>query len=366
MAFILKLVMRLYTNYFLFYTLLILFLSFPGGLEAKVFLGVESADISKEKARLLGFTNHYGVYVQKVIPGTAAEFAGVQPFDYIYGIDEFRVNESQGLGYILSKFYVGDVAQLYLVRKGKNLKLRVKFIQDGKVSTFEKDKCNAPYLGIKQNLSTPVINGILVSVVDNSTAEIIGLQDKDIILKINGFQMVDWQDIKIAINAMDVGETIRVEFLRKNRLSSTQGPIKGYCSTLLLKNNSNQFPQQLPKQIPPDFSIHTHTPNLVELEKINKQTDLALPLTNSLTFDYLNIDAQAEKGLFTLEFGLRRSNPIVIRIYNNVGRLVYSYELKTFDGAFKDEVDIATNGGGNYFMEIKQGTQSAVRKLSLS
>ncbi|MEM1220930.1 MAG: hypothetical protein AAGH79_18560, partial [Bacteroidota bacterium] len=45
------------------------------------FLGVRSDDISREKAKKLGFSNYYGDYVTKVIKNTAAEKAGIQPND---------------------------------------------------------------------------------------------------------------------------------------------------------------------------------------------------------------------------------------------------------------------------------------------
>ncbi|MEK7254358.1 MAG: hypothetical protein AAB316_06420 [Bacteroidota bacterium] len=53
-----------------------------------VYLGVEAIHISEEKAKKLGFTNVHGSYVSKVMERSSAKQAGLQPFDYIYGVDE--------------------------------------------------------------------------------------------------------------------------------------------------------------------------------------------------------------------------------------------------------------------------------------
>jgi hypothetical protein len=46
--------------------------------------------------------------------------------------------------------------------------------------------------------------------------------------------------------------------------------------------------------------------------------------------------------------------------------MIYEYDLGDFSGPFEDQVDIAQNGPGTYFLEVRQGDKSATKKLLLS
>ena len=84
-----------------------------------VFLGIESTDISIEKAKALGFENPYGRYVSRVMSNSAAASAGLLPFDYIYGANDQRTSNNQDLADILEDFEPGDEVTLYFIRKGE-------------------------------------------------------------------------------------------------------------------------------------------------------------------------------------------------------------------------------------------------------
>ena len=86
----------------------------------EVFLGINFDEISKTKAQLLGFDNLHGAYITSVIENTAAEKAGLQPFDYLYAIGEYALDDENDLGDVLDRFKAGDETKLHLVRAGKN------------------------------------------------------------------------------------------------------------------------------------------------------------------------------------------------------------------------------------------------------
>ena len=147
------------------------------------FLGIYSNGISKKKAKALNFENTEGSYITGVIGNTAAEKAGLQPFDYIYGIDEYRTDYGLSLTSILRKYDPGDEVTLHLYRKGKK---ETRVINLGKRSDAEyhkRKKSEDPFLGVEQRSKGWEDNyeGVRVNIVSNSTAEAMGLEDGDVI-----------------------------------------------------------------------------------------------------------------------------------------------------------------------------------------
>ena len=52
-----------------------------------------------------------------------------------------------------------------------------------------------------------------------------------------------------------------------------------------------------------------------------------------------------------------------VQLFNGAGRMVYEYEMGEFSGQFEDEVDVSQNAPGEYFLIVKQGENTAVRKV---
>ncbi len=197
------------------------------------FLGIYATAVSKDKARKLGFQNAYGSFVSGVIPGTAAAEIGLQPFDYLYGVDEYRVGEDQKLTQILAKYRAGDKARLHFIRKGTALAKTVALgVRKEEITTIQTNKCEEPFLGVRHDYSTFSEKGVSVTIIKNSTAEEMGMQNGDVILRINDYTIIDWTDISIAIDNCKVGEQVKVSFLRNSRQLQSSRPIKSHCKTI--------------------------------------------------------------------------------------------------------------------------------------
>lgn len=195
----------------------------------RAFLGVESNKVSKEKARLLKFENPFGHYVTKVIKNSSAEKAGIQPFDYIYGIDQRFMESGVDLSYILDRYESGDLVKIHLVRLGKPLSLEVKLgsHNSNKSWTVLAGFQAEPFFGVNEHSKNDnEALGVKVNIVKNSTADEMGLRDGDLILSINSQPMIDWSDITTAINNMEVGETIKVEYSREGKTYTGEKSIK--------------------------------------------------------------------------------------------------------------------------------------------
>ena len=347
------------------------------------FLGIYSEQISQEKARKLGFDNLYGSYVSRVVENSAAQRAGVQPFDYIYGIDEYRTGKEQTLAQIIRKYTADQDATLHFYRKGKNRTLNITFSTRSGQRTEASDKCQDPFFGISAaEMNEPETEGITVNIIDNSTAKTIGMEDGDHITAINDYRMLDWQDIKTAINTMKVGNQIAVDFIRNGKKMKKQGAIKSYCETkpdeaMQMEINVAPRPgdwfdryfkkgegQTIVIGSAGEVDVDVQDMSSTEAAKVNREKGIELKTANNLAIEEFSIEQDGDN--FEMEFTLPGSGETSLRIYNEAGRLIYQYDLGNFSGDFRDEVNLSQNAAGHFYLEIQQGNKSVAKKITLS
>ncbi len=359
------------------------------------FLGIYSENVSMEKAKKLGCDNPYGSYVTGVIPSTAAAKAGIQKMDYLYGVDEYRVGKDQRFTGILKKFHPGDQAVIHLFRKGEATKANVTFGSRNSVKETEEkekedknNKCKDAFFGIS-SAAQKSSKGVSINVVKNSTAKEIGIQNGDAILTINGYVMTDWDDIGSAIDMLTPGENIKVTYLRDGRQGSASGKIKSYAEAKNCKDcdcNDYNYAYEEKKDhheykiekadawVRPteegrvdldDISLNISNMTKEECAVLNADGTNAIQI-NALPVEDFSLEAVEDIGLFELEFDLPNSGFTMVRVYNKSGRVIYDYELGNFSGEFKDNIDLAQNGTGEYFLHILQGNKSLSKKIELS
>ncbi|NRB63722.1 MAG: PDZ domain-containing protein [Saprospiraceae bacterium] len=196
------------------------------------FLGVTADQISKRKVQLLGLENRYGEYITSIVEGSAAEKAGLLPLDFLTGINDEELDWSTDLSDLLGQYQAGDEVNIHFVRKGKTM---TKLVTLGKrrstnwnMSSFSfPQNNNEPFLGIsKHDAHSDYELGVRVNIIDMSTADDLGMKDGDVILKINDYPMVDWEDISGAIDMLQVGDNINLEWERVGKSYKQSGTIK--------------------------------------------------------------------------------------------------------------------------------------------
>ena len=348
----------------------------------RAFLGIYSNTMSDEKAEKLGFDNRYGSYVSQVIPNSAAEKAGVEAFDYIYGIDEYRVGQNQSLTGILSKYKPGDKATVHLVRKGNRTTLPITLGTRSNASGSNKSQCEEAFLGIRNSRAAGSDEGIRVDIVSNSTASALGLEDKDIITHINGNKIIDWEDISTAIDNMTVGDPITVRFIRNGQNMENTENIKSRCDTKkIVERNTPKFEfkyleddededededeSEISDLDLSNIKVSLRQVSSSEANDMKRLHNVELPINNNLEVDELKLHPNTNQGLYRLQFDLPSQGLTSVKIYNAAGRLIYNYDLGRFSGQFSDQVDISQNGTGKYFLSIRQDEKFYSKKIIL-
>lgn len=149
------------------------------GVTQRGFLGVTIRTMDNETADKLGFDTPYGVYVDGVNKGSAAEEAGLKNKDVITSINGMPVNSSPELQEQVARYSPGD-------------KLKVDYIRDGKKQTATivlKNKYNTTAT-IDNNID--VLGALGVQVENLTTAEMRSLGVS------GGVKITDLQDGKLS------------------------------------------------------------------------------------------------------------------------------------------------------------------------
>lgn len=369
------------------------------------FLGVYSNGISRNKAKKLKFDNSEGSYVTGVIGNTAAERAGIQPFDYIFGIDEYRTDYGRSLTYILKKYDPRDEVTIHFYRNGEKQQKKVRLGKRSDAEYNKRNKQEDPFLGVEQSNRNwdESTFGVRVNIVDNSTAEAIGLEDGDLITHINGFPILDWTDMGTAIDMMEVGNQMKVTYERKGQTRNSSGTIRSLADTKYnssysynksesknrdrnysysyrskgkdknkvevwseTKSNDEDYYDEPTTREVDDMKVSISDLSNSTLSTLNDRLNLNLPRENNLSIANLSLAPNVKEGRFNLTFQLLDKADTVVDIYNDDGRNIYNYELGDFSGDFEDTVDLAQNGEGAYYLVIQQEGKSIGKILNLS
>ena len=355
------------------------------------YLGVYSKRPDREKREKLGFDNAYGRYVSKVVPGTPAERAGLQPFDYITGMNGQTFTETYCFSCALNEARPGDKMTLSFVRKGQVMTASTLLADRADIAQEENENnCDRPFLGVRQMHWTAPADelGVQVRIIDNTTAAGMGLQDETIIRRINDYPIVDWSDLSAAVRSTPVGNTVMLDLTtpegKTRRERATMQSYRTYkggeCEEKEDKWSHNNWQWNGEsgmwvngKQVeePTEVTIPDPVPAVEDMRiKVEEMpaaeaAALDMPTDNSLAVADLSLAPNPSMGMFNVSFNLPQRGDALIRIFNSAGREIYSYELNDFQGAFSDDVDITQNGPGLYFLAVTQNGQTMTRKLVL-
>ena len=194
-----------------------------GGKLVFPWLGARLQDVSPDIANSLNLGSPRGAMVSEVAPGSPADQAGLKSGDVITAIDGVPVDQPQGLNYRIATKPIGSEATLSYVRGGKTaettLKLEPAPTTSGGTVTISG---NTRFAGTTASSLTPALaqelglpfnaKGVVVTEVKpGSPADQMGLQKGDIVLNLNGTNIVDAQTFKRIASGRPQGWQIAIQ-----------------------------------------------------------------------------------------------------------------------------------------------------------
>ncbi len=177
------------------------------------YLGITSNRVTQRKADKLNFDMPHGAYLTHVIPGTAADLIGLEPFDCIYRIGDYDLNGDMSLGQVMKRSEPGDEVIIYYIRRGMEMKRRAVLGSNEDNVGYERSKDENPLLGVHESQDRNYnITGVIVNVSTNSTTENISMLDGDIVTEIDNYPIVDWRDLRLLLTIEGLEIKSRLEY----------------------------------------------------------------------------------------------------------------------------------------------------------
>ncbi len=189
-------------------------------------IGVYVQKLTPELAKSFGLEKDKGALVAEVLPGSAAEQAGIRRGDVIVKFNGKDIDEMNDLPKIVAATPVGKEVEVGVIREGKPLTLKVKVgeLKEEITPPIEKAQFD---LGMSVQEITPDLarqlrlketTGVIVSDIEpGGVAEEAGLRRGDVIREINGRPISKLSDYQAALSKIKKGDIIRLLVKRGER-----------------------------------------------------------------------------------------------------------------------------------------------------
>ena len=266
---------------------------------------------------------------------------------------------------------------------GRSIKLRT-----------EKSNSDRPFMGIMMNKTVEVVNengeetetvttgdgdGITIGgVVEGSGAANAGLQEGDIIHKVDGQEMNLFGDLTTIIEDKAIGDVLEVEYERNGSPATTTVTL-GAQQDIEIGNIDEdiEIHIDIDSDMDNDF-IHMEDINvdndseerIVIIRTKEASSDEALPmevdvnLERSLDLQELDIFPNPTKGELTVAFTAPAENT-TIKITDISGKEIYTERLNNFDGVYRNTLDLGKAAKGTLLLSIQQKDKVFTEKIIL-
>ena len=338
---------------YLLFTLLVS-VSLITAQSSQSYLGITSNKVHPKKADRLGFDQAYGSYITKVSKGTAAEKAGLQPFDYVTQVGDVALSSETSLGNALSNYNAGEVTTVSFIRNGQAM---VRNVALGSISDRNHDNRpddEDPFLGVHESHNrVDGVDGVPVNIASNTTADYIGMEDGDIITQIDNYPVLDWHDMTAAIDNRMPGDNIAVTVWRDGEEVTMEGRIK-----------SEEHDAPIDRMIDMEYmEVSYQDMEKEEMEQVEELLEEDISEMPELMVTDLKLFPNPNIGQFNLTFEVPGEGDVFIMVYSSQGELIINEQISDFSGRFNESYDLGVNPAGTYYLMVRQGENVMSRKI---
>jgi len=261
-------------------------------LSPSAFLGVEIIAVNAAIAEQLDIPSNSGILINRVIPNSPAQKAGLQRGDFIVALNNSTVKDVDGFRQIIAELNPGDRVRIVFIRDGqKDMAHAVIAESPTLLETAQENKLGGFALGVslsplsstlRRSLNIPSdIAGVLVlSVVPGGAADGVGLVPGDVIMSIDKAPISNMDDFFSSLSA-DRDSTALLDIY-----SQGQRRYVPMDSSSIKVADQTQTQTTLKQRI---FSIFTggspfstETENVILTEHTNEEEDFKKPVCKRL------------------------------------------------------------------------------------
>jgi PDZ domain-containing secreted protein len=317
------------------------------------FLGIASNQLKLKKSKTLDLPP-YGAYISSVTPGSAADQGGLQPFDYITKIGITELTNQNSLHDIITMYQPNDPAKITFIRNKKVQETIIEFGNKSTAKHFSANEENDPFLGVQEthNTGNNNIEGVPVNVGKGSSADLIGLKNGDLITYIDQFRIIDWHDLRAAIDNRKVGDQIEVTVLRDEEFTTLSGPIKS-------ANGHTDLDKKINMQFMKVEIMPMPTEEMEEVAFISEE-EKNMPILNDLE---VSVFPNPNIGRFTLNAEVNANETLIIQLFDSQGKLIISESTLPSSNSYTNNFDLEISPGGVYYLKVIQKDEIMTKKI---
>lgn len=317
-----------------------------------------------------------GAYLNEIVENTPAARGGLRKGDIIVSMDGEDIGSFEKLGEVIRSRHAGEEVEVEIIRDGKRETLDVtlgeQHVKTGYGNSWpdfprfdswaSPNMENRAFLGIMGHTDEERKGVVVQQVFEGSAAEDMGLEEEDVIHKINGTEVGSIEALVEKIGTLEPGEEVEVEFDRNGDKMLKTGKLKSR------KDHQGAF-----TPLPCDMGTHSLRRMVIyadgeearkeEIRELNKASGLQLDEDNLLEMSEFRLTPNPGNGLFTLYIDLPGRGDTQIRIFNQGGQLVYERSLKDFSGIYSSEIDITGHAAGMYFVSVTQNGHGKMSRI---
>ncbi|KQC07909.1 MAG: hypothetical protein APR54_05425 [Candidatus Cloacimonas sp. SDB] len=215
-------------------------------VKTAAYLGLYLEDLQETEINEMGLKDHYGVLVREVVKDGPVDDAGVLNGDILLMIDKEKIYTAAQVSKMLKNYEPGEKVKVEIFRENnyidydvilgekevfsqdlfKNLHIDVSKPEN--IFVYKYDDQFSKWIGIlPKELNEQLLeyhkieNGVLIEkVIEGTPAEKADLLAGDIILKMNGENIISTKDIHKIVQDSDLGEKIKLDILRTGKHKS--------------------------------------------------------------------------------------------------------------------------------------------------
>ncbi|MBT8420449.1 MAG: DegQ family serine endoprotease [Gammaproteobacteria bacterium] len=200
------------------------------GHVSRGWLGVLVQDVTRELAESFGMEKPMGALVAKVLPESPAARAGFEVGDVVLEFNGSSIRHSSDLPPLVGRSKIGSRAPMKVLRNGKSKTLNVvieelpedddlQLAANGKANTAANSRLGLTVRDLtseqQKEYGVEEQGGVLVEKIEEGPAHDAGIQDGDIILRINSEEIKDALQLKEIIKELPSGKAIPILIQRR-------------------------------------------------------------------------------------------------------------------------------------------------------
>lgn len=177
-------------------------------------LGVQIQPVTQDLAKSFGLDSATGALVAQVIPGSAADKAGIKAGDVILKADNTVINDAGQLPLLIGNHKPGDIIKLTVFRNDKTITIKVVLAAAPQTNANDNDNNNNDQNKARSGNLTLNKFGLTIANIDPDTAKQLGVKSGVVITQSGGVaQMagIAAGDVILSVNNQRVSNTEQIK-----------------------------------------------------------------------------------------------------------------------------------------------------------